>query len=396
MAAVDHPPVTARTRRLLALLLVPLLAALAVATIALWPPGDASVPGGGEGKVLDATISALRSVPCADTAPAAEVRCVRAEVRLASGGVVALEERASLGDVGVGTHVLVRRVLGLDGQPAYRLAGYRRGRAIATFAVIGVGLLLLVARRRGLQLLVALALAGVVLLVFTVPGATGGDTVRFALVSGVSGGLVAVLLLVVGRGPSARAATALVGSLVGVAASTALARIAVVGGNLGRVDADPVPATPQLAGLLLAGMVLAAVGAVTHAAVGVVDDTWDLRGTEPAAGWRGIARAGLARGRERVAGITGVVALAYVGIGFGVLAVLTDDGVRIVDALSSEPIATVVLGALVGVLAVLVAVPVTAALAAAIVVREAGNRGPDDPRRFRSRAERDIWDVEEG
>jgi hypothetical protein len=49
MAAVDHPPVTARTRRLLALLLVPLLAALAVATIALWPPGDASVPGGGEG-----------------------------------------------------------------------------------------------------------------------------------------------------------------------------------------------------------------------------------------------------------------------------------------------------------------------------------------------------------
>jgi lysylphosphatidylglycerol synthetase-like protein (DUF2156 family) len=276
MAAVDHPPVTARTRRLLAALLVPLLVALGVTTVLLWPTGHASTSLAGEGKVLDATITALRQVPCTDTAPEAEVRCVRPQARLASGGVVALDERASLPDVGVGTRVVVRRTLDLDGQPTYELDGYRRGRATAALALLAVVLVLLVARRRGLQLLVALALVGVVLVVFTVPSALRDHDP--AGIAAVTAGLVAVVLLLVGRGPSARSATALFGSLVGLVVATALARVAVVGGNLGRIDADPVPTTVLLPGLLLAGMVVAAVGAVTHVAVGVVDDTWDLRG----------------------------------------------------------------------------------------------------------------------
>jgi uncharacterized membrane protein len=105
-----------------------------------------------------------------------------------------------------------------------------------------------------------------------------------------------------------------------------------------------------------------------------------------------VAGAGLARGRERVAGSAGALALAYAGTGLAVLAVLTVDGTGIADALTSEPVATVVLGALAGMVAVVVTAPVTAALAAAVVMREAGARDPSDPRRFRSRTERELWE----
>jgi uncharacterized membrane protein len=74
--------------------------------------------------------------------------------------------------------------------------------------------------------------------------------------------------------------------------------------------------------------------------------------------------------------------------------VLTVDGTRLADALASEALAVVVLGPLVGVLAVVVTAPVTAAVAAAVVVREAGAREPVDPRRFRSRTERELWEDE--
>jgi uncharacterized membrane protein len=392
VAAVDHPPVTGRSRWLLAALLVPLLAALALGAVSLWPTGKATatLTGLGGGTRVDATIVALRQVPCADTAPEAAVRCIRPEARLESGGVVALEERASLPDLDVGDHVVVRRSVAADGRPTYALGGYRRGRTTLALAAASVLLLLLAARRRGLQLIAALVVAGAVLLAFTIPASLRDGSP--AGIAAVSAGLVAVALLVVGRGPSARSATALAGSLVGLAVAVALAHVAVVRGHLGGIDADPTNGSPALARLLLSGMVLAAAGQVTHAALGAVDHTWDLRHADPSARWRGIARAGMARGRERVAGLAGALALTYAGTGLAVLAVVTVDGTGVGDALTSEAVATVVLGALVGVLAVVATAPATAAIAAAVVVREAGERASPDPRRFRSRAERELWE----
>ncbi|MCU1373425.1 MAG: YibE/F-like protein [Actinomycetia bacterium] len=394
VAAVDHPPVTARTRRLLAFLLVPLLGAVVAGTVVLWPSGR-PVTLAPSGTPIHATIVGLRRVTCADTAPAAGVRCLRAEARLVTGGRVALDERPDQPgtDLAVGDQVVVTKV-----GDTYALAGHRRDDPLAAVAGAAAIALLLVARRRGLFLLVALATTGGVLVAFAVPAVLDG---RSPLAVGVVGGaLVATAVLVLGRGVTARSATALVGTLAGLAIAGGVGHLVVDAAHLAGLDATPGylrvgrGAVP-MDGLLLAGLVLGSVGALVDLTIRQVDATWDLRATDPTAGWRGVAAAGRRRGGHDLADVGATLVLAYAGAALPVLVLLAAGDQSVLDAVRGEVVAVEVVRALVGLLALSAAVPVTAALAAAIVVREAGSTGSVDPRRFRSKAERDIWDLED-
>jgi uncharacterized membrane protein len=391
MAAVDHPPLTARTRRLLGILLAPLLAATVVGVVALWPSGDGATlqP---SGTPVHATIIAVRRVPCADTAPAAGVHCIRPEARLASGGRVALTERPDVAgtDLAIGDQVIVTKT----GDTTYELAAHRRDSPLSAVVVVTAVLLVLVARKRGLLLLVALAVTGVVLTAFAVPSVLDG---RSPLGVGVvAGAMVATAVLVIGRGVTARSATALVGTLLGLGIAGVVGSLVVGAAHLAGLDATPVylhvgRGVVPVDGLLLAGLVIGSVGALVDVTVRQVDATWDLRDADPTAGWRGVAAAGLRRGRGHLADVGATLALAYAGASLPVLVLLAAGDQAVIDALRGEVLAVEVVRAAVGVLALAAAVPLTAALAATVVVREAGSRSPGDPRRFRSRHERDLW-----
>jgi uncharacterized membrane protein len=391
MAAVDHPPVTARTRRLLGILLVPLLALLVAGAVSVWPTGDATDGLTGLGRLVHAEVTALREVTCTDTAPEAGVTCIRPLADLDDGGAVAVQDQRPLPDLRVGDHVVLRRSLDADGTPTYAVVGYDRGNLTLVLLVVAGVLLLLVARRRGLQVLVALALAGVVVRVLTLPAALrDADPLVLGL---VTGGLVAVVLLVVGRGPGARSMTGLVGALLGLAATGAVAAAVGSSGNLGGTDADlaTIAAVPVPEPLVVAGLVAAAAGVAALVAVDVVDGTWDLRGAAADARWWGVTRSGLRRSSERLAGAAATFALAVVGAGLGALALFAAPGAGL-DPLVVEPVAGVLLTGLVGLVAIGLTAIATAALAALVAVREAGTTAPDDPRRFRAKAERELWD----
>lgn len=395
MAAVDHPPVTARTRWLLAALLVPLLAAVAVGAVLLWPSG-----GGpslrATGTPLDATITALRDVACSDTAPEAQVRCIRPEARLATGGLVALTERAAGddGDLAVGDEVVVAKT----GPTTFALAAHRRDAPLAALAALAALLVLLVGRRRGALVVAALAVSALVVVGFAVPAVLDGGAPLGVGVVGAA--LVAVAVVVVGRGPSARSVTALIGALCGIGIAGLVAEAVVSAAHLAGLDATPTyldvrRGSIPTSGLLVAGLVLGTVGALVDLALRQVDATWDLRDTDPGARWRGIAAAGMRRGREHLADVAATVVLAYAGAALPVFVLLAAGDQPILDALRGEVVAVEVARALAALVALAAAVPLTAALAAAVVVREAGARAPADPRRFRSRAEREIWDSDE-
>jgi uncharacterized membrane protein len=394
VAVVDHPPVTARTRRLLSVLLMPLLAATVVGVVALWPSGK-GVTLEPSGTPIHGTIIALRPVPCADTAPAAGVRCIRPEARLAGGGRVALTERPDEAgtDLALGDRVVVAKT----GDTTYELAGHRRDTPLAAVAAVAAVAVLVVARKRGLLLLAALAVTGVVLTVFAVPAVLDG---RSPLGVGVVGGaLVATAVLVIGRGMTARSATALVGTLLALGVAGVVGHLVVTAAHLAGLTATPGylrvgrGAIP-LDGLLLAGLVVGSVGALVDVTVRQVDATWDLRDTDPGAGWRGVAAAGLRRGRGHLADVGATLVLAYAGAALPVLVLLSAGDQSVVDAVRGEVLAVEVVRALVGLLALAAAVPLTAALAATVVVREAGRRAPVDPRRFRSRHEHRLWDED--
>ena len=388
----SHPSVSTGTRGLLLVLLAPILVATLVGLVLLWPDGSGPRlrPGG---RTTSGTVTALTGRPCADTAPEAGIRCLRPEVHLTSGGHVALQEQPVAGgtDIDVGDRVLVAHTV--DG---YELVGRERGAPMSALALGVAVLVVLVARWRGARLLGALAVTAVVLVGFGVPAVLDGSSP--ALVAAVAGVAIASVLTGALHGLGARSAIALVGTAVAVAAAAALGHVVGAAAHLAGLPS----ATPgylsvasgrlPIAGLLLAGTGIGAVGGLVDLTTRQVDDTWDLRDAAPSAVWHGVFAAGLRRGRRHLADVASTVALAYAGVALPVLVLLTAGDQSVLAAVRGETVALEVVRALVGLAALAAAVPLTAALAAVVVVREAGGEERNDPRQFRSRSERRLWE----
>lgn len=386
MAVADHPPVTGRSRRLLAVLLVPLVAAAVAGAVAWWPDGSGDRPELA-GTPLDATVVEARQAPCADTAPEAGIECLRVEVRLAGGGRVALEEQpgptSDAERVAVGDEVVVSRQ-GQGADVRYELEGRERTTTLGLAALAAAAALVVIARWRGLLLVAALAVAGGALVAFAIPAVLDGAPP--AGVAATTGGLVAVVLVVLGRGFDARHLTALAGSLLSLAAAAGIA-VALSEATSASVLR---PVTPQLADLLVVGMVVGATGALVGLATRLVDATWDLRDADPDARWLGLVRAGMRRGRAAYSDVSATVVLAYAGAALPLLTVLLADQ-PVLDVLQRDDLAVQLVLAFTAVLALATVVPLTAAVAALVLVVEGRRRDPEDPRRFRTKKEREIW-----
>lgn len=371
MAEGDHPPFTGRATRVVGALVVVLLAALVAGAVVLWPDGSGPRLDGG-GTPVDATVERVRTGACLDTDPAAGIDCTRIEARLDGGGLVALDElpASAAEDLAPGDEVVVRRQGGGAGV-SYQLTGRQRSGPLVLLAAAAFMLLAALARWRGVRITLAIAAAGGVLVAFAVPAVLdGGDATAVGI---VAGGLIATVVIVAAAGFGIRPATAIVGAILGVAAAGVASQVVVEVAALADLGSSAPSlqfgdATVPLAGLLVAGAVVGAAGAVAALALRLVDDTWDLRDLEPGAGWFGVARTGARRGREALASMAATLAVAYAGAALPIVVFLA------------------------GIAGLCLTVPLTVAVAAAVVVREPRKRRPDDPRRFRSRHERDLWE----
>lgn len=395
MADSDYPPFTGRATAVVGALVVVVLAALVAGAVVLWPDGSGPrlAPAG---TPADATVERVRTGACLDTDPAAGIDCTRIEARLDGGGLVALDElpASAAEDLAPGDEVVVRRQ-GSGAGVSYELAGRQRSGPLAVLAAVALLLLAALARWRGVRIALALAAVGGVLIAFAVPAVLdGADATAVGI---VAGGAIATVMIVAAAGFGTRPATAVVGAILGVAAAGAASQVVVevaaladLGSSAPSLQFDD--ATVPLAGLLVAGAVVGAAGAVAALALRLVDATWDLRDLEPAAGWLGVARAGARRGREALASMAGTLAVAYAGAALPLVVLLAAGDQAVLDGLRSEDVAVELGRVLAGIAGLCLTVPLTVAVAAAVVVREPRKLRPDDPRRFRSRRERDLWE----
>jgi uncharacterized membrane protein len=83
----------------------------------------------------------------------------------------------------------------------------------------------------------------------------------------------------------------------------------------------------------------------------------------------GLYRGAFTVGRDHLVATTHTLVLAYVGATLPLLLVLRTTGVALPDALSTQDVAEPVIATLVGAMALLISVPLTTALAAALVHR---------------------------
>ncbi len=386
------PPVSERARRTLAAVLVPFALATLGGVLVLYPfaapPAGHADPGFGRVPV-DGVILSAAATSCgsggSEHDEGAGTGCVRLRVRLqegpATGTVITQTVPPGPGTPTFAVHdavVLAYSGSAPDRAASYQIVDFQRGRWLLVLAGLFTVAVLLLGRRQGLMSLAALALSFTVLAGFVFPAILAGrDPLAVAV---VGSGVIMFTVLYLTHGPSAQTSTAVLGTLVSLSLIGGLSALfawlthatglgedtSMLIGALGTdIDAR---------GLLLAGIVIGALGVLDDVTVTQASAVWELRRASPGLSWRDLYAAGLRIGRDHVSSAVNTLVLAYAGAALPVLLLYSLSGHAFTDIVTSQAVAQEILRTLVGSVGLVAAVPVTTAIAAAVALSDTGEQ----------------------
>jgi uncharacterized membrane protein len=297
-------------------------------------------------------------------------RCRQIAVKVANGDRATLDlgpvEQTPALTTGDGVRVQ-RAAAGSDQR--YAFADVDRRMPMLWLAIGFAVLAAIVARWRGLLALAGVALSVVLVVVFLVPAMlAGSDPVLVSLVAALAVMLVTLLLT---YGFAAQSLAAALGIGLSLLLAAVVGHVMVGAAHLdGRTGELPVSTLGvSLQGIVLAGMVVGALGVLTDMAVSQASAVTALRSADPDLGPRGLYRGAFAIGRDHLAATIHTLVLAYVGAALPLILVLRQGHVGVTDALNGQIVAEPVVATLVGAIALVAAVPLTTALAAMLVAR---------------------------
>jgi uncharacterized membrane protein len=375
------------SRSLVVNLLVGALLLIAGATvvglIVLWPRGEPlSLPEGSvAGTTYEAEIVAVRRARC--TIPG-QRECVRVSAELRSGPDKGETTRfsSSGGEAKftVGDDVLLFKSPQpqIEGPLAprvdpYAFSDFERRQPIFWLAVVFAVLVLFAARWRGLRALVGLAASLLLIVFFVVPAILDGKSpLSVALVGGLAV-MLATIPLAHGIGPKTIAAC--LGTAASLVLTLVLADVFVDLAHLSGLASEEarfVQATTgdvSLSGLLVAGMVIGALGVLDDLTVTQASIVLALRRANPALGFSRLFRSALDVGHDHITATVNTLVLAYAGAALPVLLVFHLASVPFGEAINLEIVAAEIVGMLVGSIGLIAAVPSTTAIAALLASR---------------------------
>ncbi|HYN37424.1 MAG TPA: YibE/F family protein [Actinomycetota bacterium] len=406
-----------RVQRLLLLTIVPIAVVAVVAAILLWPsaePKGVVAPASSELQQLEASVIGIEQETCDPNLFPQGGDCSTIAVRLEAGpdegntihlpsAGPSISERFAPGD-----KIFVNYSPEGPVETRYSFADFRRGVPLlilgALFAVVVVAL----SRWKGLAALVGLAISLLILSRFVLPAILEGSNPVVVVITG--GALIMFVTLYLAHGFNALTSTALLGTLVSLVLTGFLAFLFVEIGNFTglaseealflQFSADQV----NLKGLLLGGIIIGALGVLDDVTVTQASAVWELNSANPRMGFAELYKSALRIGRDHISSTVNTLVLAYAGSSLPLLVLFAVSNQSLGRTLNGEVIAEEVVRTGVGSIGLVASVPITTALAAAVLTghfpQRIGRRkdvedsaGPRKEKDFRvPRAEREWRD----
>ncbi|MCL2227486.1 MAG: YibE/F family protein [Oscillospiraceae bacterium] len=137
----------------------------------------------------------------------------------------------------------------------------------------------------------------------------------------------------------------------------------------------------DLRALIFAGIIIGAVGAVMDVAVSISSALWELRSQAPDSSFGVIFKSGINIGKDVMASMTNTLVLAYIGSSLTLILLLIVHVGTLTDLFNSELVIVELLQAIIGSMGILLAMPLTALVCAALFSRKqkAGGEAADSP-----------------
>jgi uncharacterized membrane protein len=369
------------TRRALAAV----AAVLAVATIAgiliLRPRGSTrtdlealgvSLPA----EVYEGRVRSMREEPCQGTTPEQNIVCSRIGVTLRegpdAGRMTSLERPKTQGSIvySPGDDVVLAYQPEAPEELRYRIVDRERSSPLLWLAVLFAFAVVALGRFRGVAALGGLSATFVVLLLFVLPAILEGRNPLMVSVVGASA--IAFLALYLAHGFGPKTTVALLGTLGSLVLTAVLASVFVEAAQISGLASEEATivrigaAQIDLAGLILGGVVIGALGAIDDMTVTQASSVWELRRANPEMHPRVLVRSGLRIGRDHVAATVNTLFLAYAGASMPLLILFILSRQSLATVANGEVVATEIIRTLVGSVGLVASVPITTWLAALI------------------------------
>jgi uncharacterized membrane protein len=258
-----------------------------------------------------------------------------------------------------------------DGVPTGMMIDYDRTLTLVILGLVYLAVVVLVARWKGVRAVAGLVLAFVVMAMFVFPAlAAGKPALPVAL---VGCGVIMFVVLYLAHGLSARTSAALIGTLLGLLLTAGLAVLTTNGAALVGVGDEATytlhAQLPEvsLSGVAVAGMLIAGLGVLNDVTVTQASAVWELADADRDLGARALFVRAMRIGRDHIASTVYTIAFAYVGSAFASLFVMSLYGLPADQLLNSSALAAEVVSILVGSIGLVVAIPLTTAVAVLLV-----------------------------
>lgn len=365
-------PITPGMRRLVLIVLIPLLLATAAGMVALWPTEERPATDGVDR--FDATV--IDTHECVDSP---DPDCVEGVIRLDSGPdrgaevTVAVPYGPDFPEFTSGDEIVVVGNPDWPLEERYNVQDFQRSAPLLLLAVLFALAVVALSRWRGLAALAGLGISILVLTLFILPALLEGASPLAVAVVGASAIMVVTLYL--SHGFSMKTSVALIGTLLSLSLTGVLGYVFTDLANFVGLADDYSASVALLAervdvrGLLLAGLVIGSLGVLDDVTVSQASTVWEIARADPQAPRRTLFAAGLRVGRDHVAATVNTLVLAYAGAALPLLLLFAAVDTAVTDVVTMELVAQEIVRALVGSLGIVAAVPITTGLAA-LAVRE--------------------------
>lgn len=393
-SAVSRPEMRRRkaVRRravvLLSWILGPLAALTLVALVLMWPNADtgpapagnpqAAAPGA---SIVQGTVLRTATEDCAAIDGNAGMDCYVAYTAVEGQGelpvVVSPDIEQSRG-VKDGDTISFLDLSGLAAVTGVEQAGAKyvfmdfvRTVPMGLLAVIYAAVVVAVARWRGLRAMVGLGGAFAVLAWFMLPALSQGQSPLLVALVGSSAIMFGVLYFA--HGFSVRTSTALLGTLFGLAVTAGLAAWAVDAAALTGTTGDNsyqlanLTNGMSLSGMILCGLVISGLGVLNDVTITQSSAVWELHELAPHTTVRELFTSAMRIGRDHIASTVYTIAFAYAGSALPVLLMVSLYDQQLITALTGVELAEEIVRILVGSIGLVLAIPVTTAVAVAVV-----------------------------
>ena len=308
--------------------------------------------------------------PCS-TALAERCRIATFELSGDLDGDVGTIEESLAGELDVGDEIQVVYFDDVSGERVFALYDYQRDNPLLLLCAIFVASVLALGRWRGLGALVGLAASLLVIVAFTLPAILAGSDA--VLVAVVTSSAIAFVALFMAHGLELATAVALIATLASLVLTTVLVWIFVIASHLTGFIDDSSFLLAGLAtdvdprGILLAGIVIGALGVLDDVTVTQVSAVWQLKLVQPELTMSELIRPALRIGRDHISSTVNTLLLAYAGTSLPLLLLFVEANQGFSNVISREIVATEVVRTLVGSIGLVASVPIATWLAALVV-----------------------------